>query len=298
MLFKTCCILPDFCYYIYMIKNSQENIDFNSPSVITVVDRNSPEFFPAHWHNAAEFSVALKDNIRYRVRDKIYDLNAGDLLLVWPRQIHEILKSPAGGVLFTQFPSSIIENNLDLVSVSGFLYDHIYVSAKNDPSLASFITEKIYEMKSLHNSPDPLSETKCKICIYEILAKIGAYAIEEKKNAITPDKMSGASWDYIHKACTFISENATEDLTQSLVADHLGLSTYYFSKLFNAYMHMSFPAYLSNIRVKKAAALLMDEQLSVTQCAFMSGFQSTTAFNKAFREITGHSPREYRKMFR
>ncbi|MBO7356271.1 MAG: AraC family transcriptional regulator, partial [Lachnospiraceae bacterium] len=32
--------------------------------------------------------------------------------------------------------------------------------------------------------------------------------------------------------------------------------------------------------------------------AFMAGFQSTTTFNKVFRDITGYSPRDYRKLYR
>jgi len=62
-------------------------------------------------------------------------------------------------------------------------------------------------------------------------------------------------------------------------------------------MQMSFPAYLSSVRVKNAIRLLADEKLSITDCAFLAGFQSTTTFNKAFRELTDYSPREYRKMY-
>ena len=76
----------------------------------------------------------------------------------------------------------------------------------------------------------------------------------------------------------------------------MGLSTFYFSKLFNEYMGTSFPEYLSGIRVQNVINLLLNENLSITECAFMAGFQSTTRFNKAFREVTGSTPREYRKM--
>ena len=59
---------------------------------------------------------------------------------------------------------------------------------------------------------------------------------------------------------------------------------------------MTFPAYLANIRVQNAINLLADNNYTITDCAFMSGFQSTTTFNKLFREVTGCTPREYRKM--
>ena len=61
---------------------------------------------------------------------------------------------------------------------------------------------------------------------------------------------------------------------------------------------MSFPSYLANIRVKKAASLLLNDDLSITDCASLAGFQSTSSFNKAFHDITGYSPRDYRKLYR
>ena len=79
-------------------------------------------------------------------------------------------------------------------------------------------------------------------------------------------------------------------------AAQIGLSPYYFSKLFNEYTQMTFPAYLAGIRVQNAINLLANVRYSITDCAFMSGFQSTTTFNKIFREATGCTPREYRKL--
>lgn len=60
----------------------------------------------------------------------------------------------------------------------------------------------------------------------------------------------------------------------------------------------TFPTYLSNLRVKNAASLLLNNQLSITECAYKAGFGSTTAFNKAFHEITGYSPRDFRQLYR
>ncbi len=275
---------------------TKEKITFDSPSAITLTDDEGPETFPAHWHNAAEFTLFLKDNCKYRVSGKLYQLNAGDIILAWPHQIHETVMVPRGGALFIQFSSTIIESNLDLVSISRFLYEKHSIFAKSEPELAEFIHDKIYEIKKIHTSSDPLSETKCKVCIYDILLKIGEKALEENKNRANEE--TGVGWDYIHAACRYIVENATENLTQADVAASVGLSTFYFSKLFKQHMHMSFPAYLASIRVRTAASLLMDESLSITECAFQAGFQSTTAFNRTFHDVTGYSPRDYRKLYR
>ena len=129
-----------------------------------------------------------------------------------------------------------------------------------------------------------------------MLLLIGEYTIKEKREQLGSRNFSDTSWNYIRTACAYISDHSTENITQAEVASETGLSPYYFSKLFKEYTQMSFPAYLSGIRVQNAITLLADSSLSITDCAFMSGFQSTTTFNKCFLEVTGCSPREYRRM--
>ncbi|MCR4960259.1 MAG: AraC family transcriptional regulator [Lachnospiraceae bacterium] len=281
-----------------MTEIRKENIQFQWPASISVTDTNSPETFPPHWHSAAEFTLALKSGCKYRVNDTLYELNAGDVLLVWPRQVHETIEVPEGAVVFVQFSSAIIESNLDLVSISRFLHECNRIESKKYPDLCAYLAENILNIQKFYRSSDPLTETRCKQCVYNSLLKIGEHVLGENKNLYTSDDESGAGWKYIHAACNFIMEKSSENLTQAIVADHVGLSTFYFSKLFKKYMHISFPAYLSNIRVKSATSLLLNKDLSITECAFMAGFQSTTAFNRAFHDITGYSPREYRKLYK
>jgi transcriptional regulator GlxA family with amidase domain len=200
--------------------------------------------------------------------------------------------------MFIQFASIIIENNMDLLSISRFLNDCNYISASEEPVLAEFIADRIFEIDRIRKSNDMFSETRSKGCVYEILLKIGEHVMSDNRAIIESEDTTKIGWQYIHAACNYISENSSNPITQTEVADHIGISTFYFSKLFKQYMHISFPAYLSNIRVKAATSLLLDKGLSITDCAFMAGFQSTTTFNKVFREITGYSPRNYRKLYR
>ena len=275
----------------------KEFIKFDTVSSVSVTDVSVPGSYHAHWHNAAEFTVALKDGCVYKINDETFELMAGDVLLAWPQQIHETISIPSNGAMFTQFSAVIIENNLDLVAISRFLYNFKYISVKEYPELARYIADSINEIKKIHSSSDSLAETRCKLCIYNILIKIAEQVISQI-NYNSNDKLeSDASWKYIQAACTYIIENSSDDISQKDVADFVGLSSFYLSKLFKRYMNMSFPVYLSNIRVQAAAKLLMDKSISITDCAFLAGFQSTTAFNKAFHEITGYSPRDYRKLY-
>lgn len=274
----------------------KEIIKYANVQGVSVIDRKTPEYFPPHWHNASEFTLILKDNCVYRIKDKVYHLNSGDILLIWPRELHEIVSSPKEGSVFVQFSADIIENNLDLVSASKFMTALHVISAKKEPETAQIMRDIIYEIGDIYSKKPSFSETKCKILIYRLLLVIGDYVMREKHEQDGPSNFSITSRNYIRSACNYIAEHSMEDISQTEVAAKIGLSPYYFSKLFKEYLQTSFPQYLTRIRLQNAINFLTEDSLSITECAYMAGFQSTTTFNKAFLESVGCSPREYRKL--
>jgi AraC-like DNA-binding protein len=52
--------------------------------------------------------------------------------------------------------------------------------------------------------------------------------------------------------------------------------------------------YLLTRRIERATALLRDSDLSITEIAFQTGWESLGTFGRTFRDITGESPRTLR----
>jgi AraC-like DNA-binding protein len=52
--------------------------------------------------------------------------------------------------------------------------------------------------------------------------------------------------------------------------------------------------YLLTRRLERAKALLRDTDLSITEIAFQTGWQSLGTFGRTFRDVTGESPGELR----
>jgi AraC family L-rhamnose operon regulatory protein RhaS len=55
--------------------------------------------------------------------------------------------------------------------------------------------------------------------------------------------------------------------------------------------------YLIQLRVRLAALMLRDTELSITEILHRVGFSDHTHFGRTFRKHTGYSPSEYRKHF-
>ncbi len=100
----------------------------------------SPSSFPPHWHSDAEFTLILKPGSQYSIGKKVFQPEPGDIILMWPRELHTVEKVPPEGACFIQFSSALIDNNIDLITASGFLKDHHHISAKSERKRSFKIT--------------------------------------------------------------------------------------------------------------------------------------------------------------
>jgi AraC-like DNA-binding protein/ligand-binding sensor protein len=98
----------------------------------------------------------------------------------------------------------------------------------------------------------------------------------------------------IERARMFIESHHAEELSLRRVALAANLSAAYFSQLFKKATGLSFVEYTTRLRVEKAKNLLHNPNLKVTTIALDVGFQSISQFNRAFKRLTGVSPRDFR----
>ena len=112
----------------------QENLDYNDQTAL-ISYQESPTRFSEHWHMSAEFILAMKDHCRYSVGKDEYHLSAGDVLLIWPTELHSVLSTPEKASLILQFDDTVIAGNHDL-SLSLPVIQNIHlISAREEPEL-------------------------------------------------------------------------------------------------------------------------------------------------------------------
>src|SRR5262249_13983867 len=90
-----------------------------------------------------------------------------------------------------------------------------------------------------------------------------------------------------------------EGLTIAGLSGRLGAPEYKVRQLINAQLGFrNFNAFLNHFRVREARKLLADpgqRQLGVAEIAYRFGYSSLGPFNRAFKEIVGQTPTEFRK---
>jgi AraC family transcriptional regulator len=105
----------------------------------------------------------------------------------------------------------------------------------------------------------------------------------------------GLSKQKLKQAVEYIQAHLGEDLSLSEIAKELGMSQYYFCRLFKKSTGVSPHQYLMKKRVAQAKHLLKQPERTVTSVALECGFANQSHFAKCFHQCTGMNPREFRK---
>ena len=79
------------------------------------------------------------------------------------------------------------------------------------------------------------------------------------------------------------------------LAEVSGVSEAHFARSFKDAFGIPPHRYLLTRRIERAAALLRDTDLPITDIAFETGWNSLGTFGRIFRDITGESPSELRQ---
>lgn len=99
----------------------------------------------------------------------------------------------------------------------------------------------------------------------------------------------------IQKACEYIEENIDKDISLDQLADYLGVSNFYLSKLFKDEKGDNYISYVTELRLEKAKRLLGDDSLIIKEITSMVGYKDQNYFSKLFKQRYGLSPSEYRE---
>jgi AraC-like DNA-binding protein len=87
-----------------------------------------------------------------------------------------------------------------------------------------------------------------------------------------------------------------DSFSMPLLARQLTVSPHHLSQILNESLGQSFFDFTAQYRVQEAQKLLIEkDNLKIEEIAEMVGYNSKSAFNTAFKKITGLSPSEFRK---
>lgn len=211
----------------------------------------------------------------YRVGDMEYELGANDAFLIYPDVITYYVADENDPWEYTW------------VEFSGTGVNKYLSATPFTPT-----NPVVYNQPAGDEAAIRLSETENSNpytlmgAFYSFLGALATAAPTENSMA---DEYVKAAVSYVH---TFYYHT---NITVEEISDYVGIDRSYLFRLFKEKTGVSPKKYIMEYKLKHAAKLLKETNLSVGQVALSSGFDDQFYFSTAFRSYYGISPTKYRK---
>ena len=101
----------------------------------------------------------------------------------------------------------------------------------------------------------------------------------------------------IHQICEIIESEYASELYLDRVAEQIYLSPAYISRIFKKSTGMNFVKYLNDVRLKKAASLLLEADYPINEISKKVGFSDVSYFCSCFKKKYGMTTVQYRRAY-
>jgi AraC-like DNA-binding protein len=238
--------------------------------------------FQPHFHNSIEILYVISEKCTAMSDFKEYTVEAGDVFVNFPIQIHSYKDIEPLDSYLLIFPASVCHAFSDTLAK--------YVPSNPVVKAGMIEPDRIKSLVIRLNDTNAQSITAYKSGTLEgyFTALLGEllphlHPTEENRNYSTE-----------HKIIAYCTEKYKDDLTLDSVSRDLHISKYHISHLFSNKLKTGFCSFVNSLRLSEAIQHLQRGE-SITQVALSSGFPSVRTFNRIFRAEYDTSPSDYLK---
>lgn len=140
---------------------------------------------------------------------------------------------------------------------------------------------------------------KCDECTSaDALREIRDTAIGELCEQVLRHKGRPQGIGYVHRAKEYIQNHYREKLYLEDIADHVGISPSYLSRLFKQETGVRLQDYINEERVYRASNLLLYSDLTLSEISQYVHFPNQSYFGKIFKQYKNMTPKEYREWYK
>ncbi len=249
-----------------------------------------------HFHTQIEIYFLVSGQRNYFIRDKIYNVCAGDLVFISPHEIHKTIDTEVSGherILINMEPHFVETRNHSLQTLLGRLQTEGGFVLRPSREDRAFIHRLLNQMITESQGKEIDNEVFLQALVMQLLVYISRY---HDRNGCNRAAISDSPTHLkISRVVEYINGNYREKLTVEDVAARFFFSPFYFCRIFKDATGFTFIEYLNTVRIREAQILLLEGKYNITGISEQVGFGSITHFNRIFKKVIGESPLQYRK---
>ena len=277
-----------------------ETINYKQSTSIKLYDNDEYEDYPAHWHTNPEIIMPTENIYTVECYNQIITLREGDIVLICPGCIHTLYAPEKGRRIIFQADINPLRFMKEIETLVTIISPLIVITPEDFPSIYDKVKSLLLKIKNEYlSSSTSFSEVSIYSKTLEIITLIGRSRAAAGMETPSPDAPRKQE-EYIEKfieICNYISAHCSDELNLEAVASMSGFSKFYFSRLFKQFTNVSFYKYVNQKRIEKAAEMLTEPNISITNVALSCGFESLSSFIRMFKIVKGCTPTEFRNMY-
>lgn len=264
----------------------------------TMHERDLTNFtVPWHWHEELEFDYVCRGSIEIETVNKTYTIHQGEAYFINTNVMNTKRKGEGSA---SSIEHAHIFHPLLLTGHYKSIYETRYMNPvlKNQSLEILIIRENTASgkefLKILHNLTRINGQEKIEFEVRNLLSRAWLILLDEiqqQKELFQPLYVHERAKDIL----SFIHKHYGEKITIAEIAAYIGVSSKECIRSFKNMFHQTPIDYLIHYRIERAKKFLLETNSSITEIAYMTGFQSSAYFTKIFRKYTGMTPKEFRQ---
>ncbi len=244
-----------------------------------------------HIHNELEILCVLNHSMRVLVKDTLYDLSEGDIMVINSYEPHRIitLSENCSHILLQFDPFRLFPNIEEWRHKTCQAYR---VSIQENALLYQKFLERILNLQLAYQSKSELHH----LAVVSHLGILYTFLTEQFpwENSYPEEEPSYDNILLFRRVLSYLCANLDQPISLTDAARESNLSSYHFCRFFKRMSGKTFVQYLTEMRLRNAEMLLATTENKISEIAEQCGFRSIKTFNHTFRKQYDLSPREYR----
>lgn len=263
---------------------------------IAVYGISKPTLF-SHWHPEVELLMVVSGTLYCRLENRDMAVNAGEILIINPNQLHSILGYSEDhryiNVIFSLEAIAMPQTHIFQRNFVGPLADgrlQLPNLLQSDHPAYETVAAAIKRMRK-----GDLYLDESKLFRYTQVVAICAALQPYCKLTQAEDQRQSPEDRTVRKAMIYIHNLYARPLTLRGIAKHVNLQPNHLCTMFKAQTGHTVMEHLAITRVDAAKFLLRRDSLPMTRVAELAGFPSERTFFRQFQKHAGMTPKTYQK---
>ena len=244
--------------------------------------------FVTHHHKEIEIISMTSGKVEFTVDSVNYELSEGDILIIPPYSVHRGRTEPNSSYDCVCFDMSIIwDQRLARELEKGTLT--VLGPIRSTEIYTAELCDHISRSMTAHLEKKNGWEMEVIGRMSLVVSAALRHGYFKKREGQMRENL------FCKNVIDYVVAHYSEPITSATAAAALYLNNSYFCRLFKKNFECNFSDFVNQYRIERAKVLLGNNDLSVSEVAIATGFNSFSYFCKIFKIAVGISPSDYRK---